>query len=144
MAGDIHEPTSRVSPLRPSRQSIIASPVELIDIERKTTSNLSQLHEKYNQGSGSVYLYTTLSRLDKIYNFSRLDFGIGMRPDFPGFIILFYGLSSPPEILLVQVAQNLHPALRVDVFLSRGITCRTGQTGVGKCAGLHLHCAMGI
>lgn len=67
-----------------------------------------------------------------------------MRPDFPGFIILFYGLSSPPDILLLQVAQNLHPALRVDVFLSRGITCRTGQTGVGKCAGLHLHCAMGI
>lgn len=34
-------------------------------------------------------MYTDLFRLDKIYNFSRLDLGIGMRPDFHDSIIPF-------------------------------------------------------
>lgn len=88
MAEDIQEPTSRVSPLRPSRQSIIASRVELIDIEYETTSNLSNMRENAIKGQGQC-TYTTLLRLGKIYNFSRLDLGIGMRPDFPDFIIPF-------------------------------------------------------
>lgn len=138
MAEDIQEPSSCVSPLRPSRQSIIASRVELIEYE--TTYNFSNIRENAIKGQGQC-TYTTLFRLDKIYNFSRLDLGIGMRPDFPDFIIPFLWPKYQPEILLLQVAQKLPPALRVDVFLPRGITCGNGPMGVCKSAELHLHCA---
>lgn len=123
MAEEIQELTSRVSSLRPSRQSIIASRVQLILItSEKLRLTFHNFREKCNQGS----VYTTLFRLDKVYNFSRLDLGIGMRPNFPDFIILFLWpilRAYQPEILLLQVAQKLHPALRVDVFLPQGITC---------------------